>query len=175
MKLKQFLHEVKFLYHFTDTRNLDSIRSTGGLYSLEQLRVREIRVPAPGGNALSNWLDEQKGLDHYVSLCLRRTHEMERKARKDGRIDVSLFLRVDSKVVTSPGILFAGDIANSSNVCIFSFERALENDCIDLRYLRQGAGVFDEEQIREFRRASRFEVLVPNHIPAEFILNLPNG
>lgn len=44
------LRRVPMLYHFTDRRNLASIRERGGLYPLATLRRNGWAVPAPGGN-----------------------------------------------------------------------------------------------------------------------------
>jgi len=43
------LKRITLLYHFTDRRNLASIREHGGLYPMTKLKKRNIKVPAPGG------------------------------------------------------------------------------------------------------------------------------
>src|SRR3954470_14809416 len=67
----------KCFYHFTDTRNIASIKSQGGLFSLRQLRQRGILPTAPGGNQWSHEADERLGLDSYVHLCFLDQHPME--------------------------------------------------------------------------------------------------
>ena len=44
------LGKIPMLYHFTDRRNLASIREVGGLYSLVKLKEMGVQIAAPGGN-----------------------------------------------------------------------------------------------------------------------------
>src|SRR5205085_10715012 len=90
--IKDPLKRIPFLYHFTDRRNLDSIRKLGGLYPLAEMRRMGIDVPAPGGNEWSWDADGIKGFDEFVHLCFRATHPMEFAARAEGadrRFDLS--------------------------------------------------------------------------------------
>jgi hypothetical protein len=41
-------HHIRNVYHFTDSRNLDSVREHGGLYSWSQCHQRGIEITAPG-------------------------------------------------------------------------------------------------------------------------------
>jgi hypothetical protein len=81
---------ITSFYHFTDTRNLPSIKAHGGLLPWSQIRGN---VVAPGGNDWSHDADAIKGQDNYVHLCFLPEHPMEFVARKDGRIQESRFLR----------------------------------------------------------------------------------
>ena len=81
------LDQIPRLYHFTDRRNLDSIRAQGGLYPLSDLVNRGVNIAAPGGNQWSRDADEPKGMGRYVHLCFRSNHPMEYQARQDGRIE----------------------------------------------------------------------------------------
>lgn len=46
--------KIPMLYHFTDRRNLASIRELGGLYSLTKLNEMGVQITAPGGNELES-------------------------------------------------------------------------------------------------------------------------
>ena len=80
------LKRITLLYHFTDRRNLPSIRKHGGLYPATKLAKKQIEVPAPGGNDWSRDADGMKGVDAYIHVCFRATHPMEYVARAEGRI-----------------------------------------------------------------------------------------
>src|SRR5947208_649779 len=103
-------------YHFTDTRNLESIRAHGGLHPLATCRDEKISIAAPGGNDWSHEADERAGLDKYVHLCLRDEHPMEYRACQDGRIIKPIYLQIDPRVIQFEGIRFSPDVSNKSGV-----------------------------------------------------------
>src|SRR5687767_3527238 len=72
-------------YHFTDGKNLPSIQKHG-LLSMQELRRRNIQVPAPGGNEWSQDADIECGMDAYVHLTFIPNHPMEYPAKQEGRI-----------------------------------------------------------------------------------------
>lgn len=110
------LDQIPRLYHFTDRRNLESIRSQGGLHPLSDLVTRGVKVPAPGGNQWSRDADELKGMGHYVHLCFRSNHPMEYLARQDGRIGDSIFLEIHASVMQFPDVMFTPDVSNKAGV-----------------------------------------------------------
>jgi RNA:NAD 2'-phosphotransferase (TPT1/KptA family) len=99
-------------YHFTDTRNLPSIRNHG-LLSTRKLEELGIEIAAPGGNDWSRDADRMKGMDAFVHLCLMRNHGMEHGARHDGRIKESIFLQIEPQVLRLPGVKVTLDVANN--------------------------------------------------------------
>src|SRR5579871_4480926 len=118
-------YAVKAFYHFTDRRNVASIRERGGLYSLASLRKMGIEIPAPGGNKWSHDADAAKGLDRYVHLCFRPKHPMEYRASQDGRIIDPVYLPIDPGIRQIGGVMFTADISNKSGVQIISLTEAL--------------------------------------------------
>ena len=94
---------VRNLFHFTDRRNLPSIKATGGLFSYARLKEMNIEIPAPGGKDWSHDADAYKSVDRYVHLCFRPTHPMEHVARLDGRIASSIFLEIHTAVLQVEG------------------------------------------------------------------------
>ena len=119
-------YAVTAFYHFTDRRNLELIREFRKLLSLAKLRELEIEISAPGGNDWSHQADEKIGLDEYVHLCFKNNHPMEYVARKDGRIEDSIFLRIHPEVLEFEGVKFTPDVSNKAGVPIYSIDDAHE-------------------------------------------------
>lgn len=161
---------IRTLYHFTDRRNLTSIRELGGLYSWAKLQEMDVEVEVPGGNDLSHRLDVHKGLDTYVHLCFRDHHPMEYFARQEGRISDSIFLQIDPRVLDVEGVLFTNDVSNKSGVELYSLEEAV--DIIDFDVLYTPPDWSDPEFKDRLRRAEKYEILVPDVVPIDLIRNL---
>lgn len=167
------LDRIPRLYHFTDRRNLNSIKQYGGLYSLAKLEEMEVTVPAPGGNDWSHDADRMKGLHTFVHLCFRSNHPMEYRAREEGRIQDSLFLEIHPEVLSWDGVLFAPDVSNKAGVDCQSFPDAVGMIDFEVLYTRTD---WNDPAIQErLQKAERCEVLVPDHIPIRLIRNVPNG
>jgi hypothetical protein len=163
--LKHF--RVGGFYHFTDQRNLPSIRSAGGLFSLEQLKNRGIVPPAPGGNEWSHDADAIRGLDKYVHLCFRQEHPMEYVARTEGRLGTTVFLSIEPGVLLQEGVMFTPDVSNKSGVPLLSFEEALE--AIDFSVLYERHDWRDPEVKERMKLAKKCELLVPDMVPLSMI------
>jgi hypothetical protein len=159
---------TKPLYHFTDTRNIPSIKEHG-LLSLAELKRRDIEISAAGGNELSQNLDAELKLDEYVHLCFFDEHPMEYTARQDGRINQSIFLRIKPIVLQWNGVIFTLAVANQNCVERLTFEQAKGKMDIEIicPSTRQDWG---DPDIKERRKiVKKYEILVPNSIPVEFI------
>ncbi len=165
---KNPLDRVSCLYHFTDTRNLESIKKLGGLYSrvaLQELGVLD--TIACGGNELSANADERLGMDHYVHLCFCDEHPMEYVARNDGRIIESKFLMISPKVLQIEGALFSPDVSNKSGIRPIPIEEAVDRIDFEVLYNRTD---WANPDIQARRRAARkYEILVPDHVPCKLI------
>jgi hypothetical protein len=173
MTIEEFINWAsksgKHLFHFTDVRNLPLIKEYG-LLALTELRARGIQVPAYGGNQLSHDEDQRKGIDSYVHLGFTTEHPMEYFARCDGRIGTSRYLRIDVSVLRTPGVLIAKDIANKSGVEPRPAEEMLDQLDMEVLYARTD---WSDPQIKaRLQAARRYEILVPQHVPAIFITNL---
>ncbi len=164
---------VNALYHFTDRRNLASIREMGGLYSWASLREMGAEVEVPGGNDWSHTADAFKGLDRYVHLCFRKSHPMEYSARQDGRLGESIFLQIDPRVLDEDGVLFTNDVSNKAGVETLSLDRFEE--IMDLEVLQMKPDWGDEDFKNRLRKAEKCEILVPDFISTELIRNLNSG
>lgn len=100
------LGQIPRLYHFTDRRNLESIRNLGGLHPYSMMAQKCIVIPAPGGNDWSHDADARNGVDGDVHLCFRNNHPMEHVARQDGRVADTIFLEIHASVLQWPGVRF---------------------------------------------------------------------
>ena len=167
------LKRITLLYHFTDRRNLPSIREKGGLYPMAKLKKKEIEVIAPGGNEWSKDADGMKGMDAYVHLCFRNNHPMEYLARQEGRIKDTIFLQIHPDVMTWDGVLFTDDVANKRGVETHTI--AVARKLIDFEVLYTRTDWSDPKIQARLQQAEKYEILIPKKIPLEMIRNLPNG
>ena len=104
------------LYHFTDVRNVASIKEHGGIYSLDQCEALGIEIAAPGGDENSQDSDRANGMDKYVHLCLRGEHPMEYSAKAKGRIEKSIFIPINSDVLAIDGVRFVPGMSNKKGI-----------------------------------------------------------
>jgi hypothetical protein len=139
------LDQIPRLYHFTDRRNLDSIRAQGGLHPLKDLAKKGVNIPAPGGNQWSQDADELKGMGRYVHLCFRSNHPMEFIARQDGRIGDSIFLEIHPSVMQFADVMFTPDVSNKAGVQAVPIAQATELIDFEVLYTRT-----DWSRIRKF-------------------------
>lgn len=179
MDLDQFVQNVvrrscqqRVFFHFTDERNLPSIRQHG-LRSTQHLREGGINIPAPGGNEWSMDADRISGMDAYVHLCFKLGHPMEYLARQDGRIENIFYLRIDPSVIKFPGVMITNDVSNKSGVLPQSASDMLDE--IDLEVLYDRTDWNDPAIQERLKAAEKSEVLIPDHVPVAYIVNLGNG
>ena len=151
-------NSIHSLYHFTDRRNVDSIRSHG-LLSLEACRKRGIEVPRPGGNTISQDQDHRNGFGNCIHLSLVKRSKMLGQATADERKLSPVWLEISSRVAIWKRTRF--DIGNSA------------------RYRPEtGSELVDLEKIFADGRPNcpflgQAEILVCSSIPVEFI-TFPN-
>lgn len=159
-------------YHFTDTRNLPSIR-TDGLLSMRIQRERNRTAVAPGGNEWSFDADRRSGMDGYVHLCFFSDHPMEWIAKREGRIADSLFLKIAPEALRIPGTLIVDMVANHADAKPRPAEEMITN--LDLKVIYTRTDWKDPAVQERLKIAKKYEILIPDHVPAELIANMPNG
>lgn len=151
------------LWHFTDSRNLPSIRSAGGILSLSLVKERAVGTVHHGGNHLSHELDEALGLDKYVHACFTNDHPLEAVARRDGRIQNTRWLKINLNVLDIPGVRFTSVVANRAGAQLLTEDDAI--GAIDF----EGIFNFMDFQIpgnRERKNsAKKAEILIPHFVP----------
>ncbi|MBI5128513.1 MAG: DUF4433 domain-containing protein [Rhodopseudomonas palustris] len=164
------IDKIPCLYHFTDRRNLDSIKAQGGLHPLAELEKKGVVIPAAGGNQWSRDADAFKGMGKYVHLCFCEEHPMEFRARQDGRITESIFLKIDPSVLKFEGVKFAPDVSNKAGVELLDLAEAEKVIDFEVLYTRTE---WSNQLIKERRKkVKKYEVLVPSFIPLKLIRNI---
>lgn len=156
----------KSLFHFTDSRNVPSIK-THGLLSLAELRRRELAPAAFGGNELSHALDVQRGIDEYVHLSFTPSHPMIHACRQDGRIESVTQLKVSPEVILSYGVRYTLDIANKNDVPILKARDVVETMDFDAIY--QWLDWRTQEGKARRKAVERYEVLVPKLVGLKYL------
>ena len=145
-------------YHFTDTSNLDSIRKHG-LLSAAELQRRAIKVARPGGNQWSRDADRISGMDRYVHLCFWSQHPMEYRAREDGRIERSTFLRIKLEVVKVPGARVTGEVSNKTGVQGTLVSESFGD--LDLNVIYSQTDWKQEDVKKRLLASRKYELLIP--------------
>jgi len=157
----------KTLYHFTDEANFSGIQDHG-LLSKERLRALNLWPPkATGGNDLSQQLDLQRGIDPYVSLCMTRNHRMKYLAHQDGRLPNPRYLAIKPEVLLIPGTCLALGVANANDVEILPIAEGANR--LDYEVLYTRTDWRDPAINQRLQTAEKFEILVPNGVPLEYI------
>ncbi len=158
---------VKYLYHFTERSNLESIRTNGGLFSWKYSEEHDIVVPKPGGSCLSRELDELYGLEDYVRLSFTRNHPMVYRLKTEERYRMVLLV-IKAEVALLKYTMFSdmnaadkghthGDsLKHLKNVKLYETNREPED------YLTIGGS----------KKYWQAEVLVKTFVPLEYIVNI---
>lgn len=173
MKPEDFIkiRKPRGLFHFTDLRNLASIRRHG-LLSVAELERLNITPPKPGGNDWSREADARANLQYYVHLALVDNHPMEFCARESGHIGEVRYLKINPRILLLPGVMGCATVANKAGAVILPIEDAL--DAIDVEILFFGKKLnFGHIPTRNrYNTAKKAEILIPSAVPLEYIQNL---
>ena len=86
---------IHYLYHFTDKRNIPSIKRHGGLFSWYYCMNNNINIPCQGGDSDSIVLDKKYGLQDYVRLSFCNDHPMAYRLEKSGSDIIVLRIKID--------------------------------------------------------------------------------
>lgn len=104
------------LYHFTDPRNLPSIKQFG-LLSWKRVLLLDTDL-WPNSSVQSRYYDLRMGLSDYVRLVRQPYHPMAYVARKEGRICNFVWLEISDDVLACHTTLFSNDNAVRRGVTI---------------------------------------------------------
>lgn len=155
---------IAYLYHFTDRRNLASIREHGGLYSWAYCGTHGINIPYAGGNDTSRYNDCRYGLQDYVRLSFCNDHPMMWRLKQQGYDLVLLKIKVDAAVLA--GTMFsdmnATDGMHSHGESLADLKR-VRFSAVHRNYLSREDADFKYHQA---------EIMVKTFIPANYIVNL---
>lgn len=126
-----------------------------------------------GGNDWSLDADQNVGMDGYIHLCFFNEHPMEFNAKKEMRIEKSIFLEINPEIIKVDGVKITLDVSNQSGI---TAEPAAEQlDKLDLEIIYKRTDWKVPENNARLQRAKRFELLIPKSVPVQFIGNLGNG
>ena len=167
--IKQYLHNagVSYFYHFTDRRNLASIREHGGLFSWKYCEDHEITIPYTGGSDFSRSLDRNHGLADYVRLSFCDDHPMAWRKHNEGSSLVLLY--VDIEVAAFKETLFTDRNAASSS---FSCGGEIEDlQRVNIAATQRNYVSRDEGEIFFQHQA---ECMIKTFIPLRYITNIDN-
>ncbi|MBR1156074.1 DarT ssDNA thymidine ADP-ribosyltransferase family protein [Bradyrhizobium sp. JYMT SZCCT0428] len=107
---KQFDH----FYHFTDKKNLATIKTDGLLCTSELRKLGRLEGITTGGDANSLASDITSGTDQFVCLCLTTNHPMCFRATERG-LD-PIYLSIDPDVIKLPGVMITNAPSNQGGV-----------------------------------------------------------
>lgn len=156
---------VRYFYHFTDKRNLESIRKRGGLYSWQYCEDHDISIARPGGDSTSRSLDRRHGLQDYVRVSFCTDHPMKWILEQQGYDMVLLKVKID--VACLEGTLFSDINATDNNHhhggTLADLQR-INIPATQQNYVSRESDIFKQHQA---------EVMVKTFIPLEYI-EMPN-
>jgi len=157
-------NNIKWFYHFTDRRNIESIKQNGGLFSWKYLHDNSIDIPNAGGDELSRSLDSRHNLQDFVRLSFCSDHPMKYRKECEGA-DIVL-LRISVEVATFKSTVFsdmnAADNAHSHGTEMENLEK-VDFEAVKKTYVSREDGDF---------KAHQAEVMVKTFVPLRYILNI---
>jgi hypothetical protein len=157
---------IRYLYHFTDRRNIPSIKRHGGLFSWHYCKKNNITIPCQGGDYDSQELDKKYGLEDYVRLSFCNDHPMAYRLQQSGSDIVILKIEVD--VALLKGTLFS-DINAADKLHTHGGElddlKRVNFNATKRNYVRKDDDDFKPHQA---------EVMVKTFVPKKYIVNLDN-
>ena len=161
-------YNVGCLWHFTDKRNVDSIKQHG-LLSWRELQRIGLAPTVPGGNKWSHDADEFSGVDNYVHLSFNQENPMLYIAKRDKRITDHVWLQIDLSVINE-GTRYTNDVANKADVQMLDNKSAV--DTIDFEALFKFLDFRVEGNQGRKSAAAKSEILVPTMIGIDKIKGL---
>lgn len=168
-------YNVNALWHFTDRSNIDLIIEHKGLLSWTELVRRGIKVPATGGNQWSHDADGHKGVDKFIHLAFLDDHPMlfHARTRDEERLEDPVWLKISTAVLDFDGVCYTSDVSNKAGVLLLTPEEAKKQLDLDVMFTYMD---WRDPSVRERRKhALKSEILVPNTIPIDLILEMKNG
>jgi ssDNA thymidine ADP-ribosyltransferase, DarT len=168
------LLRIPHLYHFTDVRNLPTIKELGGIYSTAKLKEMDVAFQG-GGDEQSLQLDVISGMDQFVHLCFAMRHPMESYIKARNNEANLIYLKVDRSILYEAGVRFSNGVAYAQGVQTFTIEETRDGNMIDFEVLYTFMP-WGDPVVKPRRRAAELcEILVPDFLPMKFIKNFPNG
>ena len=155
--------EYRYLYHFTETTNLESIKGNG-LLSLEKIEAAKFTNIKYMSSVDSRTIDKYKKLHRYVHLCLYPEHPMEFAKRWAGESDATSWIKVNPDVVLQPGVLFSAKMSNANDAEIKALADIGKSD-FDYGVVFKFADWSDPDIRDRLQKTKKYEILIPDSIP----------
>ena len=155
---------IKALYHFTDSRNIPSIKSSGNILSQKEITRNNLNV-VYASSTESRAKDASQGLSDFVRLSFVKSHPMMHTAMTAYGIKPKN-LEINPLVILLPDVLISDQNALARGVKIGASATDLANVHFDLfasNYLS-----LKDTMSKSYYQA---EILVPKKIGIEMILN----
>lgn len=166
-KILQILNDndIKCFYHFTDEKNLNSIKKYGGLLSWYYCENNSIFIPRAGGDMQSRRLDRKYGLQDYVRLSFCKQHPMAYRLVQ-GKNQI-VILKISTEVALIESTQFSNMNATDK---LHTHGSSIENlksinfEATQNTYLSSVDGIIFKQK--------QAEVMVKTFIPLKYILNI---
>lgn len=164
IKMVLDMHDIHYLYHFTDRRNIPSIKRHGGLLSWYYCLTHNIVIPNPGGTEISRRLDERYDLEDYVRLSFCSDHPMAYGLKISGAEVVVLQIIADVALLkdTMFSDINATDSRHHHGGTLADLNR-VDFEAVKKHYVSRTSPYFKTHQA---------EVMVKTCVPARYIVNL---
>lgn len=156
---------IKSLYHFTDSRNVPSIRSCGNILSQHEIQRKNLNV-VYASSIDSRTKDSSQGLSDFVRLSFVKSHPMMHTAMTCGRILKPKILEINPLVLLLPEVLISDQNALTKGAKIGANATDLAN--IQFHLFSSNYLSLNDAMSKSFYQA---EILVPRKISNEMILN----
>ena len=155
---------MRYLYHFTDVRNIPSIKKHGGLLSWHYCHTHGITIPCQGGDYDSRELDKKYGLEDYVRLSFCDDHPMKWRLEQSGSVMRVLRIKIDVALLkdTQFSDMNAADKRHTHGKTLRHLQM-VDFDATKMHYLRSDDPNFKPHQA---------EVMVKTFIPLKYIENI---
>lgn len=157
-------NNIKYFYHFTDKKNVESIKLTGGLFSWKYCQDNGIEIPNAGGNDLSHNLDVRHQLQDYVRLSFCSDHPMAYRKEQEGAEIV--LLHISTEVATFKSTVFSNMNATDNNHAHGTELEDLQR--VNFKAVKRTCVSHEDEDFK----AHQAEVMVRTFIPTRYILNI---
>lgn len=161
-------YNVGCLWHFTDKKNIESIKNHG-LLSWKELERIGIAPTVPGGNTWSHDADKHVGVDNYVHLSFNKDNPMLYIATRDKRITDPVWLQIDLSVIGAD-TRYTNDVANKAGVPMLDNKTAIATIDFEALFKYMDFGIQGNKERKN--AAAKSEVLVPIMIGLDKIKGL---
>lgn len=144
-----------------------------GLLSLEKIEEYGVSIPMSNGNQWSHEADKLKGLHRFVHLAFIDDHPMLFRAKQEGRIKDPIWLKIKNATILHNTVRFSADVSNKTGVRILNAEEAIQQIDFDALFTYMDWRNAEVQHRRQV--AKKAEILIPDKVNIEDILDLKNG